>query len=124
MIRNVEKEVHNYQKEDRKMKLRSFGGYIWQRIIVATLNILLFAMPLGGFAQEVSQQNKTPQEQRLEELEKQLKELKEEIQRMKKEEEAKPKTAEEAPPPEVKKKEDKGVLEYLADKVKIGGYGS
>ncbi|MCI0454409.1 MAG: hypothetical protein L0Y68_05385 [Candidatus Dadabacteria bacterium] len=107
------------------MKSRSLARCIWQKIIVVTLNILLFALPLGGFAQEVAPTNNiTPQEQRLEELEKQLKELKEEIQRMKKEEEAKPKTVEEAPPPEVEKKDGKGVFEYLADRVKIGGYGS
>ncbi|HEY7534510.1 MAG TPA: hypothetical protein VH878_01020, partial [Thermodesulfobacteriota bacterium] len=63
---------------------------------------------------------------RLEQLEKQVKELQEEIQRMKGEgkvEEPKPKTALETPP-DVEKKEGKGVLEYLADRVKLGGYGS
>jgi hypothetical protein len=105
------------------MDVKSLKGGKWSKVLIMLLPALIFCSS-SGLAQEVTQNNITTQEQRIEELEKQLKELKEEIQRMKKEEEAKPKTAEVAPPPEVEKKEGKGVLEYLAERVRVGGYGS
>ena len=107
------------------MELKSLRREIWSKIFILTLTVFIFSSI--GFTQEaVPKRESTQEEKRLEQLEKQVKELQEEIQRIKEEgkvEETKPKTTVEVPT-EVEKKEGKGVFEYLAERVRLGGYGS
>ncbi|HLE24572.1 MAG TPA: hypothetical protein VI935_02850, partial [Thermodesulfobacteriota bacterium] len=116
------------------MKLKNNNRCVWSKILTLALTWLVFLFSLEGLAQDIPK-NKSTQEERLEELEREVKELKEEIRRMKgdkgviegkegkKIEEKEPETVTKMPA-DVEKKEGKGVLEYLAERVRLGGYGS
>lgn len=119
------------------METKILSGYIWSKVVVLTLTMLVFPFSIDALTEEVTQKKKISQEERLEELEKEVRELKEEIRRMKGEgdkgviegkegtkvEEKEPETVTKVPA-EVEKKEGKGALEYLAERVRLGGYGS
>jgi len=120
-----------------RLKIKILSGYISSKVVVLTLTILVFPFSIDALTEEATQKKKISQEERLEELEKEVRELKEEIRRMKGEgdkgviegkegtkiEEKEPETVTKVPA-EVKKKEGKGAFEYLAERVRLGGYGS
>src|SRR3989337_2969677 len=126
----------NIKNEDKSMKLKNHNRWVWSKILTLALTWLIFPFSLEGLAQDIPK-DKSTQEERLEELEKEVRELKEEIRRMKGEgdkgviegkegtkiEEKEPETVTKVPA-EVKKKEGKGAFEYLAERVRLGGYGS
>ena len=119
------------------MKIKILSGYIWPKVVVLTLTILVFPFSIDALTEEATQKKKISQEERLEELEKEVGELKEEIRRMKGEgdkgvtegkegtkiEEKEPETVTKVPA-EVEKKEGNGAFDYLAERVRVGGYGS
>src|SRR3989304_4677991 len=120
-----------------RLKIKILSGYISSKVVVLTLTILVFPFSIDALTEEGTEKKKISQEERLEELEKEVRELKEEIRRMKGEgdkgvtegkegtkiEEKEPETVTKVPA-EVEKKEVKGALEYLAERVRLGGYGS